>query len=246
VDEVSESLLELNDTVSESEERVITASAYVVTSVVGASTLTNEDVPRTNNFTAELLNTEALSCAVSSVSGTSYRFLMCHDITLNFQISLLEGNTLDNDLALVLAMTLLLGVTTLKTLLEDNDLLVSLVSDKTSSNRYAKTLAISGKDLDLTSTGLSSHENVRERDLVTRVALDSVDRDLRSRANLVLLARCANDCEYLRLLNYCSFFFLCHTAYTFTGYNFTGFPKSIGRKLFSVPYISTLLRWALS
>lgn len=118
-------------------------------------------------------------------------------------------------------MTLLLGVSTLKTLLEDNDLLVSLVSDKTSRNRYAEARAISRKDLDLTSAGLSSHENVRERDLVTRVAFDSVDRDLRSRANLVLLARCANDREYLRLLNYCSFYFLCHTAYTFTGYNFT-------------------------
>jgi hypothetical protein len=88
VDEVSESLLELNNSVSESEERVITTSAYVVTSVVSATTLTNEDVPRANNFTTELLHTEALSCAVSSVSGTSYRFLMCHDITLNFQISL--------------------------------------------------------------------------------------------------------------------------------------------------------------
>jgi hypothetical protein len=56
-----------------------------------------------------------------------------------------------------------------------------------------------------------------------------------------LLARCANNREYLRLLNYCSFFFLCHTAYTFTG-----FPKSIGRKLFSVPYLFTLPRWALA
>jgi hypothetical protein len=88
VDEVSESLLELNNTVSESEERVVTACAYVVTSMIGASTLTNEDIPSPNNFTAEFLNTEALSRAVSSVSGTSYRFLMCHDITLKFQISL--------------------------------------------------------------------------------------------------------------------------------------------------------------
>jgi hypothetical protein len=88
VDEVSESLLELNYTVSESEERVITSSAYVVTSVIGASALTNKDISGANNFTAELLNTSSLSIAVSSVSGTSYRFLMCHDITLNFQISL--------------------------------------------------------------------------------------------------------------------------------------------------------------
>lgn len=133
---------------------------------------------------------------------------------------MLEGNTLNNDLALILAMTLLLRVSTLKTLLEDDYFLVSLVSDKTSSNCYAEALSSSGQ-LDLTSASLSGHENVGERDLVTWVTLDSVDRDLRSRANLVLLARCANDREYLRLLNYCSLFFLCHTAYTFTGYNFT-------------------------
>lgn len=88
MDEVSESLLELNYTVSESEERVITSSAYVVTSVIGASALTNKDISGSNNFAAEFLNTKSLSSAVSSVSGTSYRFLMCHDITLNFQISL--------------------------------------------------------------------------------------------------------------------------------------------------------------
>jgi hypothetical protein len=87
VDQVPESSLELNHTISKSEESVITPSSYVVTSVICASTLTNEDIPRANNFAAKLLNTEALSRAVSSVSGTSYRFLMCHDITLNFQIS---------------------------------------------------------------------------------------------------------------------------------------------------------------
>ena len=119
-------------------------------------------------------------------------------------------------------MTLLLGVSTLKTLLEDNDLLVSLVSDKTSSNRYTEAASASGEDLDLASASLSSHEDIRERDLVAWITLDGIDRDLRSRANLVLLARCANYREYLRLFNYCSFFFLCHTAYTFTGYNFTG------------------------
>jgi len=83
---VSESLLELNNSINESEESVITSSAYVVTSVIGASTLANEDISCSNNLSAVLLNTKALTLTVSSVSGTSYRFLMCHDITLNFQI----------------------------------------------------------------------------------------------------------------------------------------------------------------
>jgi hypothetical protein len=82
---VSKSLLELNYTVNESEERVITASTYVVTSVIRASTLTNENISRTNNLSAVLLNAKALALTVSTVSGTSYRFLMCHDITLDFQ-----------------------------------------------------------------------------------------------------------------------------------------------------------------
>jgi hypothetical protein len=84
VDRVPESLLELNNSINESEESVITTSAYVVTSVVCASTLTNEDISCSNNLSAVLLNTKALTLTVSSVSGTSYRFLMCHDITLNF------------------------------------------------------------------------------------------------------------------------------------------------------------------
>ena len=84
VDRVFESLLELNNSINESEESVITTGAYVGASVVCASTLTNKDISCSNNLSAVLLNTKALTLTVSSVSGTSYRFLMCHDITLNF------------------------------------------------------------------------------------------------------------------------------------------------------------------
>jgi hypothetical protein len=83
---VFESLLELNNSINESEESVITTSAYIDTSVIGASTLTNKDMSCSNNLSAVLLNTKARALTISSVSGTSYRFLMCHDITLNFQI----------------------------------------------------------------------------------------------------------------------------------------------------------------
>jgi hypothetical protein len=82
---VLESLLELNYTIDESEERIITPRPNVIAGVIGASALTNEDISCSNNLTTELLNTKALSLTVSSVSGTSYRFLMCHDITLNLQ-----------------------------------------------------------------------------------------------------------------------------------------------------------------
>jgi hypothetical protein len=85
VDALSKSLLELNYTINESKERIITTGAYVVTCMIGASTLTNEDISCANNFSAELLNAKALALTISSVSGTSYRFLMCHDITLDFQ-----------------------------------------------------------------------------------------------------------------------------------------------------------------
>jgi hypothetical protein len=79
--ELTEALLELNYAINECEEGEVTARAYVCTSMVRAATLTNEDVSCTNNLTTELLNSETLSTAISSVLGTSYRFLMCHDVT---------------------------------------------------------------------------------------------------------------------------------------------------------------------
>jgi hypothetical protein len=75
---LAESLLELNNAINEREQCEITSSANVVTSVVCATALTNQDVSSANNFTAELLNSETLALAISSVSGTSYRFFMCH------------------------------------------------------------------------------------------------------------------------------------------------------------------------
>jgi hypothetical protein len=75
---LAESLLELNYAINQREQCEITSSADVITSVVCATALTNQDVSSSNNFTAELLYSETLALAISSVSGTSYRFFMCH------------------------------------------------------------------------------------------------------------------------------------------------------------------------
>jgi hypothetical protein len=77
-DVLPSSLLELDDTVDEREQGIVTASAYVLTSMIGASTLTHEDVSCANDLTTKLLHSETLATAISSVSGTSYCFLMSH------------------------------------------------------------------------------------------------------------------------------------------------------------------------
>jgi hypothetical protein len=81
-DVLPESLLELNNAINKREQRVVSACSYVITSVVCATALTNEDISSLNNLTTELLNSETLATAISSVSGTSYRFLMSHCCTL--------------------------------------------------------------------------------------------------------------------------------------------------------------------
>jgi len=75
---LAESLLELNYAINEREQREITSGTNVVTSVKCATALTNQDITSANNFATELLNSETLTLAISSVSGTSYRFFMCH------------------------------------------------------------------------------------------------------------------------------------------------------------------------
>jgi len=80
-DVLSKSTLELNNPINKREQRVVTACAYVVTRMVCASTLTNEDVSSLHYFATELLNTKTLTATVSTVSGTSYRFLMSHYCT---------------------------------------------------------------------------------------------------------------------------------------------------------------------
>jgi hypothetical protein len=84
-DGLTKSLLKLNNTVNEREQRVITPCSHVITGVVSATALTNEDISRSNNFATKLLHSETLSLAVSSVPGTSYRFLMCHRTTSRLQ-----------------------------------------------------------------------------------------------------------------------------------------------------------------
>jgi hypothetical protein len=74
-------VLELNNTINKREQSVVTPCANVWTSMVCAATLTNEDISSANYFATELLNAKTLSATVSTVLGTSYRFLMSHCCT---------------------------------------------------------------------------------------------------------------------------------------------------------------------
>jgi hypothetical protein len=75
---LTEPLLKLNNSINEREQRIVAPSANIISSVIRAATLTNQDVSSANNLTTKLLNSETLTLAVSTVPGTSYRFLMCH------------------------------------------------------------------------------------------------------------------------------------------------------------------------
>jgi len=78
---LTEPLLKLNNAINQRKEREVASSANIITSMVCATALTNEDVSCTNHFTTKLLYSETLTTAISSVSSTSYRFLMCHCVT---------------------------------------------------------------------------------------------------------------------------------------------------------------------
>jgi hypothetical protein len=80
-DELSKPTLELNDPINKREQRVVTAGAYVNTRMVCTATLTNEDVSSLDYLATVLLNTKTLTATISTVSGTSYRFLMSHYCT---------------------------------------------------------------------------------------------------------------------------------------------------------------------
>jgi Neuraminidase (sialidase) len=72
-------LLELYNPINKSEESEVTSSSNVCTSMKCASALSNKDAAGINNFTAKPLNAKPLSSAITSVSGTSYRFFMSHE-----------------------------------------------------------------------------------------------------------------------------------------------------------------------
>ena len=71
-------LAESDRTVDQREERMILTHAYVLTGVVNRAALTNDDVARLCELTAEQFDAESLAFRLAAVLRTTYTFLMCH------------------------------------------------------------------------------------------------------------------------------------------------------------------------
>ena len=111
-------LSEYHDTVHQCEQCVILAHTNILTWVVYGTTLTNQDVTSFSELTTENLNTESLTCGLTTILGTSDSFFVCHfpkslklsDYVFNFQLSEL------------LTVTVQLTVTFSSLLVEDQNL----------------------------------------------------------------------------------------------------------------------------
>lgn len=68
----------LNATVAQSEQGVILATAYILTGMKMGTTLTNQNVARTDELTCEALATKALCLRIATVADGTLTFLMCH------------------------------------------------------------------------------------------------------------------------------------------------------------------------
>ena len=63
---------------NKSVERIVLTNGNVVTCVVLRTTLANDDVTSYTLLTAKNLNTQSLSCALTTVLRTTYTFFMSH------------------------------------------------------------------------------------------------------------------------------------------------------------------------
>ncbi len=75
---VAAETLETYDPVGECEQSIIIASAYVNTGVDLCPALADYYIAGEHSLTVGTLNAQTLGFAVSSVSGTSNTFFMCH------------------------------------------------------------------------------------------------------------------------------------------------------------------------
>ena len=79
VDDLAATLgAELDRTGREGEERVVAATADVGARVEVGATLTDEDLAREDNLTAEALHAEALCVGVTTVARRTRAFFVCH------------------------------------------------------------------------------------------------------------------------------------------------------------------------
>ena len=203
-DPVLDTLVELNGTVDQREQRVVLATANVLTRVDVRAVLTDENRARGYRLAGIALRAKALTAGVTAITGGTESFFVCHCVYLLFryECNLLGDGSLGNSLGLCLdsllgaGRSLDLQTTIALTLVELEDqllLALELLNDLSGNLGLGQLVGI-GDDL-LTIV----EEDDRQGDLVALIALDLLDGDDIVGGDLVLLAARVNDCVHVYL-----------------------------------------------
>ena len=216
-DPVLDTLVELNGTVDQREQRVVLATANVLTRVDVRAVLTDENRARGYRLAGIALRAKALTAGVTAITGGTESFFVCHCVYLLFRYesNLLGDGSLGNSLGLCLdsllgagrsldlhdlqlgeLLTVTLQTTIALTLVELEDqllLALELLNDLSGNLGLGQLVGI-GDDL-LTIV----EEDDRQGDLVALIALDLLDGDDIVGGDLVLLAARVNDCVHVYL-----------------------------------------------
>lgn len=215
-DPVLDTLVELNGTVDQREQRVVLATANVLTRVDVRAVLTDENRARGYRLAGIALRAKALTAGVTAITGGTESFFVCHCVYLLFryECNLLGDGSLGNSLSLCLdsllgaggslnlhdlqlgeLLTVTLQTTIALTLVELEDqllLALELLNDLSGNLGLGQLVGI-GDDL-LTIV----EEDNRQGDLAL-IALDLLDGDDIVGGDLVLLAARVNDCVHVYL-----------------------------------------------
>lgn len=103
-DPVLDTLVELNGTVDQREQRVVLATANVLTRVDVRAVLTDENRARGYRLAGIALRAKALTAGVTAITGGTESFFVCHCVYLLFryECNLLGDGSLGNSLSLCL------------------------------------------------------------------------------------------------------------------------------------------------
>lgn len=103
-DPVLDTLVELNGTVDQREQRVVLATANVRTRMDVRAMLTDENRARGYRLAGEALRAKALTAGVTAITGGTESFFVCHCVYLLFryECNLLGDGSLGNSLSLCL------------------------------------------------------------------------------------------------------------------------------------------------
>jgi len=107
---------ELHSTLLECEQRVIATAPDTRTGMEVRTALTNDDLARTDNLTAETLDAEALRVRVTTVASGTRTLLVCH---VSLPWPLLNTGDLDAREVLAVPLALLVSGLVLKLLNDD-------------------------------------------------------------------------------------------------------------------------------